>query len=117
MSPEIEAAIKNLAASYKGDHCALVRSSCAFMVHTCQDEHRLFYQFFTKSTHQLTYDKNRCLISLIFFIKSSTFIISFVYDKILDRIWKAFVQFYMTHCGRTLSISIIWKHWQKFAVF
>lgn len=54
MSPEIEAAIKNLTASHKGDHCALVRSSCAFMVHICQDEHRLFYQFFTKPTHQLT---------------------------------------------------------------
>lgn len=65
MSPEIEAAIKNLTASYKGDHCALVRSSCAFMVHICQDEHRLFYQFFTKPTYQLTYDKNRSLSLLL----------------------------------------------------
>lgn len=54
MSSEVEAAIKNLTASYKGDHCALVRSSCAFMVHVCQDEHRLFYQFFSKQTNQLT---------------------------------------------------------------
>lgn len=64
MSPEIEAAIKNLTASYKGDHCALVRSSCAFMVHICQDEHRLFYQFFSRPTHQLTYALNHLLTSL-----------------------------------------------------
>lgn len=55
MSPEIESAIRNLTGSYKGDHCALVRSACAFMVHICQDEHRLFYQFFSESTYQLTY--------------------------------------------------------------
>lgn len=54
MSTEIELAIKNLSGSYKGDHCALVRSACVFMVHVCQDEHRLFYQFFTKPSHQLT---------------------------------------------------------------
>lgn len=53
MCTEIEAAIKNLSLSYKGDHCALVRSSCAFMVHVCQDEHRLFYQFFTILSAQL----------------------------------------------------------------
>ncbi|XP_031626391.1 conserved oligomeric Golgi complex subunit 3 [Contarinia nasturtii] len=63
MSSEIEVAIKNLTASYKGDHCALVRSSCAFMVHVCQDEHRLFYQFFTKPSHQLTsYSEGICTI-------------------------------------------------------
>lgn len=54
MTTEIELAIINLANSHKGDHCALVRSTCVFMVHVCQDEHRLFYQFFTKPNQQLT---------------------------------------------------------------
>lgn len=53
MSSEVESAIKNLAGSYKGDHCALVRSASAFMVHVCQDEHRLFYQFFAKPSEHL----------------------------------------------------------------
>lgn len=54
MSSEVESAIKNLTGSYKGDHCALVRSASAFMVHVCQDEHRLFYQFFAKPSEHLT---------------------------------------------------------------
>lgn len=54
MSNEVEAAIKKLTTSYKGDHCALVRSACAFMVHVSQDEHRLFYQFFSRSSFELT---------------------------------------------------------------
>lgn len=53
MSTEVEAAIKKLTASYKGDHCALVRSACAFTVHVCQDEHRLFYQFFSMQSDEL----------------------------------------------------------------
>lgn len=53
MSPEVEKAIKDLTGSHKGDHCTLVRSACAFTVHVCQDEHRLFYQFFTKQSDQL----------------------------------------------------------------
>uniref|UniRef100_A0A6M2DLU3 Conserved oligomeric Golgi complex subunit 3 n=1 Tax=Xenopsylla cheopis TaxID=163159 RepID=A0A6M2DLU3_XENCH len=36
-----------------GDHCALVRSTCAFLVHVCQDEYRLFCQFFTGKSSQL----------------------------------------------------------------
>lgn len=54
MITEIELAINNLTSSHKGDHCALVRSACVFMVHVCQDEHRLFHQFFTKPNNQLT---------------------------------------------------------------
>lgn len=54
MSSGVEFALKNLTSSYNGDHCALIRSACAFLVHICQDEHRLFYQFFSTPTDQLT---------------------------------------------------------------
>lgn len=45
--------MRNLATNCRGDHCTLVRSACAFMVHVCQDEHRLFYNFFTNTSEQL----------------------------------------------------------------
>ncbi|XP_026472780.1 conserved oligomeric Golgi complex subunit 3-like [Ctenocephalides felis] len=38
---------------HHGDHCALVRKSCAFLIHICQDEYRLFCQFFTEKSPQL----------------------------------------------------------------
>lgn len=53
MSSEVERSIKDLTLSYKRDHCALVRSACAFIVHVSQDEHRLFYQFFNNASSQL----------------------------------------------------------------
>lgn len=53
MSGGVESAIKNLAVKHKGDHCALSRASCAFLVHVCHDEHRLFYQFFSIPSEQL----------------------------------------------------------------
>jgi conserved oligomeric Golgi complex subunit 3 len=54
MSSGVDRAIKDLTTKHKGDHCALVRSACAFLVHVCQDEHRLFYQFFSIPSGQLT---------------------------------------------------------------
>uniref|UniRef100_A0A182PBZ5 Conserved oligomeric Golgi complex subunit 3 n=1 Tax=Anopheles epiroticus TaxID=199890 RepID=A0A182PBZ5_9DIPT len=63
MSSGVDQAIKDLAKKHKGDHCALVRSACAFMVHICQDEHRLFYQFFAKHSAQLSiYMEGLCTI-------------------------------------------------------
>ncbi|XP_055545149.1 conserved oligomeric Golgi complex subunit 3 [Wyeomyia smithii] len=63
MSSGVELAIRDLSKKHKGDHCALVRSACAFMVHVCQDEHRLFYQFFSNSSPQLTaYMEGLCTI-------------------------------------------------------
>uniref|UniRef100_A0A182JGB0 Conserved oligomeric Golgi complex subunit 3 n=1 Tax=Anopheles atroparvus TaxID=41427 RepID=A0A182JGB0_ANOAO len=63
MSSGVDQAIKDLAKKHKGDHCALVRSACAFMVHICQDEHRLFYQFFAKPSGQLIgYMEGLCTI-------------------------------------------------------
>lgn len=39
---------------YNGDHCSLVRHSCALLLHASIDEHRLFYQFFNKHSTSLT---------------------------------------------------------------
>ncbi|XP_037034129.1 conserved oligomeric Golgi complex subunit 3 [Bradysia coprophila] len=63
MSSEVERSIKDLTLSYKRDHCALVRSACAFIVHVSQDEHRLYYQFFSHASSQLvTYLEGLCTI-------------------------------------------------------
>lgn len=53
MSNGVDSAIKDLCGKHKGDHCALVRAACTFLVHICQDEHRLFYQFFAIQSSQL----------------------------------------------------------------
>lgn len=55
MCGEVDIAVRNLTTTCRGDHCTLVRSACAFMVHVCQDEHRLFYTFFTNTGEQLRY--------------------------------------------------------------
>jgi len=48
-------AVQELVTQYRGDHCAMVRAGCAFLLHVCQDEHQLFSQFFsTQSQNQLT---------------------------------------------------------------
>jgi len=63
MSSGVDNAIKDLCIKHKGDHCALVRSSCTFLVHICQDEHRLFYQFFSvQSNHLTSYMDGLCTI-------------------------------------------------------
>lgn len=53
MSPAVEKAIQDLRANYKGDQCSLMRSACGFLVHVCQDEHRLFFQYFSLPSEQL----------------------------------------------------------------
>ncbi|XP_053311480.1 conserved oligomeric Golgi complex subunit 3 [Spea bombifrons] len=53
LSPSIMTTITDLTSQNNRDHCALVRSGCAFMVHVCQDEHQLYNEFFTKPTPKL----------------------------------------------------------------
>ncbi|ELU14157.1 hypothetical protein CAPTEDRAFT_176475 [Capitella teleta] len=53
LGPSVQTAIYELATKHERDHCALVRSGCAFMVHVCEDEHQLFFHFFTKTTPAL----------------------------------------------------------------
>ncbi|XP_061397618.1 conserved oligomeric Golgi complex subunit 3 [Musca vetustissima] len=63
MTPSVDKAIKDIKAQHKGDHCTLMRSSCSFLVHICQDEHRLYYQFFaTESEVLTTYLESLCNI-------------------------------------------------------
>ncbi|BFF95500.1 conserved oligomeric Golgi complex subunit 3 [Drosophila madeirensis] len=54
MSPAVNLSIQNVKAAHKGDHCSLTRSACGFLVHVCQDEQRLFYQFFSTGAQHLT---------------------------------------------------------------
>ncbi|XP_028292098.1 conserved oligomeric Golgi complex subunit 3 isoform X1 [Gouania willdenowi] len=51
--PCITSTISDLSSQNSKDHCALVRSGCAFMVHVCQDEHQLYNEFFSKPTLKL----------------------------------------------------------------
>ncbi|MEE6471148.1 hypothetical protein FKM82_009194 [Ascaphus truei] len=53
LSPSITTTITDLTSQNNRDHCALVRSGCAFMVHVCQDEYQLYNEFFTKPTLKL----------------------------------------------------------------
>uniref|UniRef100_A0AAY4DJF6 Conserved oligomeric Golgi complex subunit 3 n=1 Tax=Denticeps clupeoides TaxID=299321 RepID=A0AAY4DJF6_9TELE len=45
LSPSITSTITDLTNQNNKDHCALVRSGCAFMVHVCQDEHQLYNEW------------------------------------------------------------------------
>ncbi|EDV33230.1 uncharacterized protein Dana_GF23417 [Drosophila ananassae] len=63
MSPAVNSSIQNVKELHKGDHCSLTRSACAFLVHVCQDEQRLYYQFFsTGAPHLTVYLEGLCTI-------------------------------------------------------
>ncbi|OCT95579.1 conserved oligomeric Golgi complex subunit 3 isoform X2 [Xenopus laevis] len=64
LSPSINTTISDLTSQNNRDHCALVRSGCAFMVHVCQDEHQLYYEFFTKPTPKLDVLLEKLCLSL-----------------------------------------------------
>lgn len=53
LGPSVSAAINDLAINHQRDHCSLVRSGCAFLLHVCEDEFQLFKQFFSQHTTQL----------------------------------------------------------------
>uniref|UniRef100_T1J4T0 Conserved oligomeric Golgi complex subunit 3 n=1 Tax=Strigamia maritima TaxID=126957 RepID=T1J4T0_STRMM len=53
LQPSVVATINDLATNHQRDHCALVRSGCAFLLHVCEDEYQLYFQFFTKHSLQL----------------------------------------------------------------
>ena len=52
MSPSVRAAINDLSAKHRRDHCGLVRSTCAFLLHVCEDEYQLYRQFFHTDSQQ-----------------------------------------------------------------
>ncbi|XP_023377570.1 conserved oligomeric Golgi complex subunit 3 [Pteropus vampyrus] len=64
LGPSIACAVTELTSQNNRDHCALVRSGCAFMVHVCQDEHQLYSEFFTKPTPKLDELLEKLCVSL-----------------------------------------------------
>ncbi|XP_051156625.1 conserved oligomeric Golgi complex subunit 3 [Leptopilina boulardi] len=54
LGPSVQRALQSVKDKCNGDHCSLVRHSCALLLHASIDEHRLFYQFFTKFSPSLT---------------------------------------------------------------
>ncbi|XP_033215347.1 conserved oligomeric Golgi complex subunit 3 isoform X1 [Belonocnema kinseyi] len=54
LGPSVQKALQSVKEKYNGDHCSLVRHSCALLLHASIDEHRLFYQFFSKFSPSLT---------------------------------------------------------------
>uniref|UniRef100_A0A674I1J5 Conserved oligomeric Golgi complex subunit 3 n=1 Tax=Terrapene triunguis TaxID=2587831 RepID=A0A674I1J5_9SAUR len=64
LGPSITSTVTELTSQNNRDHCALVRSGCAFMVHVCQDEHQLYNEFFTKPTPKLDELLEKLCVSL-----------------------------------------------------
>lgn len=64
LTPSIATTLADLAAKHSRDHCALMRSCCAFMVHVCEDEYQLFFNFFSKPTPGLDSMLERMCTSL-----------------------------------------------------
>lgn len=127
MSSGVDSAIKDLCTKHKSDHCALVRSSCTFLVHVCQDEHRLFYNFFSIQSAQLTsymeglctilYDTIRPFIIHINHTETLAEICSILRVEMLDehvrnnsKFDKRLTQLYFTLSFFQLKL---WKHFKK----
>ncbi|XP_016104330.1 conserved oligomeric Golgi complex subunit 3 [Sinocyclocheilus grahami] len=64
LSPSINSTFTDLTSQNNKDHCALVRSGCAFMVHVCQDEHQLYNEFFSKPSSKLDELLEKLCVSL-----------------------------------------------------
>lgn len=64
VGPSVTNAMSDLLAINKQDHCALVRSGCAFMVHVCEDEHQLYGHFFTTPSVKLDEMLRRLCLNL-----------------------------------------------------
>lgn len=47
LAPSVSESIRLLSEKHSRDHCTLVRSGCAFLIHMCQDEYQLFFNFFS----------------------------------------------------------------------
>ncbi|XP_012680567.2 conserved oligomeric Golgi complex subunit 3 [Clupea harengus] len=69
LSPSITSTISDLTGQNNKDHCALVRSGCAFMVHVCQDEHQLYNEFFSKPTLKLDELLENLCLSLYYVLR------------------------------------------------
>ncbi|XP_011633604.1 conserved oligomeric Golgi complex subunit 3 [Pogonomyrmex barbatus] len=54
LGKSIQKSLNSIREKYNGDHCSLVRHSCALLLHASIDEHKLFYEFFSKQSSGLT---------------------------------------------------------------
>lgn len=54
LGASIQKSLSSVREKYNGDHCSLVRHSCALLLHASIDEYRLFYEFFSKQSSGLT---------------------------------------------------------------
>ncbi|KAF5399156.1 Component of oligomeric golgi complex 3 [Paragonimus heterotremus] len=61
LTPVARSGIAELVDKYPNDHCALLRTGGAFLIHMCEDETRLFGQFFDP---QLSVSLNKMLSNL-----------------------------------------------------
>ncbi|KAF2359926.1 Conserved oligomeric Golgi complex subunit 3 [Trinorchestia longiramus] len=62
LGPSVVDAVSQLVNTYRRDHCTLVRSGCAFLVHVCEDEYALYQQFFSLPTPELdTFLEGLCI--------------------------------------------------------
>lgn len=95
MYPGVGAALQDLAATHRGDHCALVRAACAFLVHVCQDEHRLFLHFFPSHSREMNgfldslslqlYDTLRPFVGQIAHLETLAELCSILRTEMLDE--------------------------------
>ncbi|UYV62274.1 COG3 [Cordylochernes scorpioides] len=53
LNPSVESTFKDLVTKHQKDRCALMRSSCVFLIHLCQDEYALYHQFFSQTSNEL----------------------------------------------------------------
>jgi len=96
LSPSVTSAMNDLLNQHQKDHCALVRSSCAFMLHVCDDEHQLFKHFFNQPTQQLhdmllnlcgsLYDMLRPLIIQIYHLETLAEMCTIMIEMMDDQI-------------------------------
>ncbi|XP_078050424.1 conserved oligomeric Golgi complex subunit 3 [Augochlora pura] len=54
LGSSIQKSLLSVKEKYNGDHCSLVRNSCALLLHASMDEYKLFYEFFSKPSGGLT---------------------------------------------------------------
>jgi len=93
LSSSVAGSITELSVTHKGDHCSLVRSSCAFLVHVCQDEHQLFYQFFGQPTPLLTW------VHFLEIFQPAVYVL-------------LFLQFYLNKCHNSAADWTGYGEWQ-----
>ncbi|XP_076660280.1 conserved oligomeric Golgi complex subunit 3 [Halictus rubicundus] len=54
LGSSVQKSLMSVKEKYNGDHCSLVRNSCALLLHASMDEYKLFYEFFSKTSSGLT---------------------------------------------------------------